>query len=395
MEPTPGDLNESSNDLGDLDGMLAELEGKPAETAEQVQERVKALIEAVNRAANADRGTGPQGESPPPVVVLDSGQFDTFGPGQLLNVGLKDSTDGGIVQLIIKCGGHGFNTADLQTHVSSINSVYRSITAHAPVPLKDCESAIVQQLTACQSSLAELRDLVGDQALDVPSPQAAAVICFDKTYPQVWPQLGKEGVRVKFNSSASDNHGGGFFRDNIIHMSGLLVTPAGVFVRLLVHEIGHALFETRLLNRKTMPHYLVADKLADLSVAQTTLWERSKECQSIHRFWDEMSDQAKTFYQAWHTLRKDGGPHLLGIDLWEDPRRNRLDPAQRRRYQAGNFGEFCAEVFMLYAMGDLRAHVLGLLDRDDVSQDVKTAWKNAWHVLQTVAAPILRPPSVV
>ncbi|MGH3169364.1 MAG: hypothetical protein ACRDN0_26220 [Trebonia sp.] len=50
---------------------------------------------------------------------------------------------------------------------------------------------------------------------------------------------------------------------------------------------------------------------------------------------------------------------------------------------------------MLYSIGDLRIHVLGLLGRNDVADDVKTAWKNARHVLETVAAPILRPPSVV
>jgi hypothetical protein len=137
-----------------------------------------------------------------------------------------------------------------------------------------------------------------------------------------------------------------------------------------------------------MPYFLATDNLADLPRQQSALWDRSQQCQEIQLFWDNMSDLAKTLYQAWRRLRRDYGAQLLGIDLWEDPRRNRLSPEQRRRYQAGNFGEFCAEVFMLYAMGDLQAHVLAIL-ASDIDEDVQTAWKNAWYVLQTVAAPIL------
>jgi hypothetical protein len=382
--------------LSDLDDMLAEMDtDKAAETttemANQAHALATALIDGVDRDANVDRGTVPQGAAPTPVVVLDSVQYPTFGP-QHLNVEITDSIDAGIVELIIRCGGRDFSTAGLRTHVSRIKSVYR--LSPVPVVTTDHENAIARQLTACEPSLPELRTVAGDQTLDIPLPQAAAVISFLKTYPQVWGKLGEAKVPVKFNSSKSASRGGGLFENNTIYMSKLLVTPAGAFVRLFVHEIGHALFETTLLNNKTMPHELVADKLTDLKRdAQTAPRDCIKKCQKIQSFWDNMSDPAKTFYRAWRTLRQSGGKHLLGIDLWVDPQGNRLSPAQRLPYQAKNFGEFCAEVFMLYAMGDLQAHVVAVLNNGDINQNVKTAWKNSWHILETVAAPTLGPRS--
>jgi hypothetical protein len=380
MEPIPGDDG--------LDALMAEMLGPATETADQLQGCMAKLIDAVNHGANAVWGTGPQGGQVQPVVVLDSVQYDTLGPGRL-NFGVMDSTYGGIVELIIRCGGDGFNTLNLETHVSTINNAYRQSLANAPIPaVSECEGKIVQQLIVCQPSLAALRALLEDETLDVPSPQAAAVIRFHETYPLVRPQLMQAKVLVSFNSSRSDGRGGGLFDNNTIYLSKLLITPAGAFVRLYVHEIGHALFEAKLLDGKAMPYFLATDNLADLPRQQSALWDRSQQCQEIQLFWDNMSDLAKTLYQAWRRLRRDYGAQLLGIDLWEDPRRNRLSPEQRRRYQAGNFGEFCAEVFMLYAMGDLQAHVLAIL-ASDIDEDVQTAWKNAWYVLQTVAAPIL------
>jgi hypothetical protein len=391
MQSEPDDLGESSADLGELDDMLADMQGETTETVGEVQARVTALIAAVNHNANADLGAGPQGAPPPPVVVLDSFRYNTFGPQQL-RFAVEDSIAGGIVELIIRRDGRDFSITDLEAHVSKIKSA-RSGPARPGLALMPYEQEIARQLTACQPSLAALRTLTEDQDLDVPPPQAAAVIRFHETYPQVWPQLVTAGVKVKFNSRSSDARGGALFDNNTIHISKLLVTPAGAFVRLLVHEIGHALFETKLLDKKTMPHDLVVDKLTDLSrpVEQAALREQSKKCQEIRDFWDGMSGPAKTLYQAWRTLRRNGGEHLPGIDLWQDPRANRLSPEQRQQYQAGNFGEFCAEVFMLYALGDLQAHVLAVLSRSGIGQDVKTAWKNAWHVLETKAAPILGP----
>jgi hypothetical protein len=384
MKPTSED---------DLDAELAELSGtRVAETAEQVQARVRALSTAIDHDANVDKGTVPGANPPPPIVVLDSIQHDVFGPGHL-TVAIGDSTDGGIVELIIRSGGQHFTIANLTTHVATIKKVFHPVPLYAAPPaVTEYEYAIVRQLTACQPALAGLRNLIGDQALDIPLPQADAVMCFCTAYPRVWPKLVNAKIPVKFNSRTSDTRGGGLFDRNQIYLSKLFGTPAGAFVRLLVHEIGHALFEVTLLNFGKMPHDLATDKVADLArpVAQSVLRDLSANCQDIQRFWDGMSAQAKIFYQAWRTLRQGGGAHLLGLDLWEDPVGNRLAPSQRRPYQANDFGEFCAEVFMLYAMGDLQPYVLALLADGGIPQNVKIAWKNAWHVLELVASPILR-----
>jgi hypothetical protein len=305
--------------------LLADLKGEtPSVTVTEVQDRVTKLIASVEHGANVDRGSAPQGMAPQQVVAYDS-------------------------------------TAPV------------SVTT-------ELERATGEQLTAWRSSLSGLRAIVADDELEVPLPQAAAVLRFHRTYPPVWQRLTAAKVRVKFNVRTSDGRGGGLFDNNTIYLSKLPTTPSGAFVRLLVHEIGHALFETALLDHRTMPHELVADKLADLRkpVESSALWDRGQDCQRIQRFWDAMSDPAKTFYQAWLTLRQNDGARLLGVDLWTDPNGNRLDPEQRRKYQAQNFGEFCAEVFMLYAIGDLRAHVTAVL-------------ANGGAPLETVAGQILGP----
>jgi len=50
----------------------------------------------------------------------------------------------------------------------------------------------------------------------------------------------------------------------VIYMSKLLSTPPGVFVRLLVHEMGHATFEKILLHDSSMPHELDANKVPEM-----------------------------------------------------------------------------------------------------------------------------------
>jgi hypothetical protein len=127
-------------------------------------------------------------------------------------------------------------------------------------------------------------------------------------------------------------------------------------------------------------------------IEEGELSDLGRRCQEIHAYWDTMSARAKAFYRAWLTLRADDGKHLLGLDLWQDPHANRLSPGQRRRYQAGKFDEFCAEVFMQFAMGDLYPHVLAVLSANTIDPDVRTAWQNVWQVLDAVASPILGPP---
>jgi hypothetical protein len=374
----------------DLEAMIIHMRSETAQDADPVRNRVTALITAIHDTVLV-RGTVPSIVVSPPVVVLDSLRFDTFCQDQL-TFWVQGNTAAGIYELVIRCGAAGFGIEELGTHVARIESVF-SPGPGAPqdVVLMDFENAIVRQLTVCQPSQVILCGLVGDQALGLPLPQAAAIITFHQTYPRVWRQLADANVTLLFNSTAADEWGGGYFQDKKIHMSKLPFMPAGAFVRLVVHEIGHALFEQILLNHKTMPIQLMRDQIAGfLEPGAQDASERTMLCQL---YWDEMSGLAKIFYRSWLTLCQHRGLHMLGVDLWEgpEPRRSRLAPQQRRSYQAGGFDEFCAESFMLYAMGDLQPHVQAVLADATIDQDVRTAWQNAWYVLETVAGPILGP----
>ena len=89
-----------------------------------------------------------------------------------------------------------------------------------------------------------------------------------------------------------------------------------------------------------------------------------------------MSSDGMCFYDAWLVLRKDHGAKLCGLDLG-----NGRQPADRRNYQAGKFSEFCAEVFMQAATGEVAAHVRTLAADADTPAAVLDAWKDVVRVL--------------
>ncbi|MEO6089630.1 MAG: hypothetical protein ABIQ18_41635 [Umezawaea sp.] len=336
----------------------------------------------------------PEVRTPPPVVVhgipSDGLLFAAFGPARVGDL-VWDNLDGGIVQHLMARGGL------LTELVGTIKKRYQEVAeGHPAAEAGELHGPIIDEVVGLlleeRAELAALRPLVADGELDIPLPQAAAVIRFIKAYPEFWPKVMSRVKEVRFNSRAADGRGGGLFDRGMIYISKLPATPPGAFVRLLVHETGHATFEGILLGGRPMPHELDADPTPEMfERLPTGLVQVSVQAdQKIRTYWDGMSASAKLFYNAWLTLRQDHGQHLLGLDLWQDPRRNRLDPEQRRRYQAGKFDEFCAETFMLYAMGDLEPHITAVLD-DTVHVDVKTAWTNARTVLDDVARPILGP----
>jgi hypothetical protein len=400
MDPTPSGPGWKAQHLGALDDLLAEMgAGIVTESADEVRSRVRALVAAIEFDVHTDYGAVPPALLPPPVfrhgIAPDDRLFDAFGAADLGSL-IDDSLDGAIVALILLRDGPGFDAARMARSVLSIKELCLAVPAGGQYAEVDGpHDSIVRDLVRDRPKLAGLGQLVGEKDLDIPLCQVDAVFCFLDAYPLFWPSQIQGRTVVKFNSSTADGRGGGLFDRGVIHLSKLRGTPPGAFVRLLVHEMGHATFEMALLDRRPIPEPLDQNKVPGMLVhfgepiEQGLLSELSRAGQQSQSCWDGMTFSAKTFYRAWLTLRKDGGRHLLGLDLWQDPRGNRLSCGQRRRYQAGQFSEFCAEVFMLYAMGDLAPHVVALLADRTIDPDVQTAWRNAWRVLDVVASPIL------
>jgi len=374
---------------GDLDDLSAELAGtRQAEPAADVEARVRELIAATRRDAPPDHVAAPQDPAPRLVIALDSGSYDEFSPSNVTYL-INDTVDAGIVQIIIRRGGIDIALTQLVKPVESIKSRYRDIAAgHEPAEANQLYDSIGHELHRDKPKLVSLCELVEKADLDIPLPQAGAVMCFLDAYPNFWPKLKPAIDGIKFKSTSADERGGGLFDDNcVIHISSLPCTPPGAFARLVVHEMGHALFQTILLNKRRIPVELNEDKVAKLLPADPS--ERSQRCQTLQSYWNEMSPEAQTYYRAWLTLREHDGRHLHGLDLWLDPCNHRLDPHQRREYQAREFSEFCAETFMLFAMGDLHTFVANIVLDDTVSVAVRTAWRNVWWVLGRVALPLL------
>lgn len=396
MHPTTPDGDGSAANAGtmaELDDLLAELGAGQVESPQVVDDRVRALVDAITAGADVDRGSAPRGPAPLPVVAhgidADGAFFDAFDPGRVRAV-IDDSLDAAIVQDVLRRGGLGLDAGRLAEPVGAIRARYVEADAGHPVDPADPHHQVVRDLLADRPALTRLRHLVGDPDLDVPLPQAGAVIRFLDAYPRFWAALVPRITAIRFESRTADGRGGGLFNlqdDRVIYLSKLRATPPGAYVRLLVHETGHATFEAILLDGHRMPYELDTDQVRRL-VGRTDPGT-GRLARQVRGYWDAMSDPARTFYRAWLTLRADRGRHLLGLDLWQDPAGNRLSPDQRRGYQAGNFGEFCAEVFMQYAMGDLHPYVAAVLADHTTPADVRTAWRNAWHVLDAVAAPIL------
>ncbi|NUT51262.1 MAG: hypothetical protein HOV94_28765 [Saccharothrix sp.] len=396
---------EDSDSL-DLDSMLADLGRTPtADGRAAVRGQAERLLASFADGASAVQGSSPQGDSPPPVVAHDTSNgtlFTAFDPMEL-DVVVHDTVEAGIVELVIAGGGYGVTATTMSATVAAVKRRYLAIAGgQATAEPDEPHLVVITTLLAARPKLVTLCGLVGTPDLDLPLPHAAAFVHVTEVYPGFWTALAHKGVRFRFKSSRADGRGGGLFEqsENTIHMSLLPVTPPGAFIRLLVHETGHALFETALLDDRPMPVPMSAGAVFGLPAQFAPLPPGTHEPKDLSRegleieqfqaYWDGMSPAAKAFFHAWTVLRRHRSS-LLGLELWRDPKDNRLSPEQRRSYQADSFSEFCAETFMQFAMGDLHPYLVALLGDHGLHPDVRAAWRLAWHVLETVAAPILGP----
>ncbi|MBM7775339.1 hypothetical protein JOD54_005543 [Actinokineospora baliensis] len=368
----------SDGSMSDLDAAFAELSAGGVSRGE-VRDQVDRVFTAITT-PGAQLGSEPRGRGPRPIVEHNA-RFDVFGPGRVQHLAL-DTTSGGVVQVLVVRGDE-----QLAGLVPVVRERFLAGQAGA-----DRHAEAVTELLNARQALPTLRTLVGTPTLDIPLPQAAAVVKFFARYPDFLATL---PCKLVFASREANGRGGGVYKpaEQEIHISQMLVTPPGAFLRLLVHEIGHPMFELALLDHRPMPVMLATDDVTELRdrfdrLDDSGLTKASESLAECQAYWNQMSSHAKTFYRSWRTLRR-ADQYLLGLDLWEDPNGHRLSPRQRQAYQAEKFGEFCAETFMQYAMGDLHGHVMKLLADPTVPAGVKSAWRNAWSVVEELAERIL------
>jgi hypothetical protein len=380
-------------------------------TANDLDDAFAAMLVAEHRTFTGDT-TLPQDRVQdaiaPRRIELDRQRFETIG-AELTSL-VHGSVEASILQYMIEHGGFAFSSPEeLTKAIGDIQALYEGTAS--PAAAREDYRQIAQQLREDAGAPAALGRILGlDEPPDVPLPQASTVNQFLAGHPNFWPNVRARIAGIKFNSRSARSWGGGVFDlngDKTVQIASLPATPPDAFARLLVHETGHATFERMLLDEKDMPYELNTDRYPQILARRNDLQglidagqelnpKMQRELASIDEvrqrngaFWSAMSPDAQAFYQAWQTLRKDGGRHLLGLDLGPEPKGQYLSPANRRQYQAEKFSEFCAETFMQYAMGDLGPHVDMLLIKEGVPPEVKQAWRDARAVLERRATPIL------
>jgi hypothetical protein len=179
---------------------------------------------------------------------------------------------------------------------------------------------------------------------------------FFEKYGHLPEHIGKD----KFNLNSPSARGlGGKYEGGVVHVEAGKQGDPTAFMRLLIHEIGHATFQKKLLQDTRKP-------LSDTAAKGNA----NQEIITI------LNQDGQKFYAAWQVLRaaNGSGMHGLGIDSVGDP-------AQRRAYQAGNFNEFCAETFMHVAM-DPAGWAAHVAQQIQMTQDENV--RTAWNMVRTV-----------
>ncbi|GHG39008.1 MULTISPECIES: hypothetical protein [Amycolatopsis] len=217
---------------------------------------------------------------------------------------------------------------------------------------------IVRRLLEKDEQVGKLKSKFGktSDAEKVPARNLRGFNEFLDANPAFVNHLAKAGITIRFGSGHASGLGGLYTHaDRTVHLErGVERTSPGIFLRLLLHEMGHASFEQMLMT--TNPSTLNQDEQA--------------------------------FRDAWTVLRRNDGQYLLGLDLGEG-----REPAERKKYQAGNFSEFCAENFMhrVTAPDLLNKHLTEInKPGSHIPQDIRDAWRDAIVVLDKYERLLLR-----
>jgi hypothetical protein len=160
--------------------------------------------------------------------------------------------------------------------------------------------------------------------------------------------------------------GGAAVIDDRIHIEQWLLGEGGQgFLRMAVHEAGHATFQRMLL---TGINWSVEADYGNQAPDDNAL-----------------EADGQTFYQAWQVIRQKP-QFFFVVDMPGDA--SEATGAGRQGYLARKFSEFCADSFMHLALkkADLQAHVQNLPGSET---DVRKAWHNALAVLLKYEGQIL------
>ncbi len=222
-----------------------------------------------------------------------------------------------------------------------------------------------------------------------------------------------EQIKLKFIFNSSKAKGiGGMYGDGVVHLEDKLgKEPKDVFLRTLIHEIGHATFQQRLLKDKLDPQVSQGDfgdiqqeitrldqEITNMTQGQVedmrkvklgrmqNLWQQTERMgelveqqELLQRELQKFEGDGLAFYNAWLVLRQDEGRYMLGVDLGSV-----MNPTGRQKYQAEKFEEFCAESFMHIVKEPqmLYQHVDMLRENGEVPGNVINAWDTALDVLR-------------
>ncbi|MEV6829897.1 hypothetical protein [Amycolatopsis sp. NPDC051102] len=222
----------------------------------------------------------------------------------------------------------------------------------------DPRTRIARRLLENDKQVAKLKSKLGktSRADLVPGRNLREFNEFLDANPAFVDYLIKANIRIIFSSSQAKGIGGLYTHaDKTVHLeSEVKDASPGVFLRLLLHEMGHASFQQVLMT--TTPGALNQDEQA--------------------------------FRDAWAVLRRNDGQYLLGLDLGQS-----RGPVARKKYQANDFVEFCAENFMhrVTAPDLLNQHLIAInKPGNHVPQDVRDAWRDAIAILDKYARLLLR-----
>jgi hypothetical protein len=319
------------------------------------------------------------------------------------------------------------STDQLVAEVKAIAALAGGFERPDQITGTDPRSTIARVLKVDEAQPAELGNRLRTQnASLVPGHQAREVNNFLNNHPGFEKTLsGQVGpTEIVFHSAQAKGLGGMYTHlDHVVHLENLNASSPDVFLRLLLHETGHATFQQLLLRQQLhtvwgsgevytllLRRRQLLDELDGLNnqppesakdrrkgrykdplvvrVGQVTSELKAIEKKiadaDVVGQWQRLTAEARRFYWAWLVLRRDNGTYLLGLDLGPGRR-----PADRQAYQAGTFQEFCAESFMLAATGALAGHVANLANDPQVPPIVLTAWRAAQTILNKYRALLM------
>lgn len=198
---------------------------------------------------------------------------------------------------------------------------------------------------------------------------AIALLSFFEANPKLLAAFSKGGLLSLREISLENDKGQG---GGVFSGGGIFINQGeGIkdsFMRILVHEMGHASLQ-RLLG-------VTNDKPIE-------------------------TEDGKKLAEAWEILKKDE-ENFYGLDLgtynkveystiYANKKPRARDPQSRKKYQQVTFIEFVAESFMHMALvpDQLREHVNSIKDNPNVSEEAKQAWKIALEILERNGARLL------